>query len=83
MKMFAPLSSTDNIGHYSTFIAMCDKNHAELPIGDTGMPSAANSDLGNCPVCPSFTFLSKTEKKTPLKSILSYLVQSNTEETEM
>lgn len=60
--MFTPLSSTDNNGHYCTFIEICSKKKDELPIGDYGMPSAAGSDLGNCPYCPWFTFLSKTEK---------------------
>ena len=51
MKMFAPQPSTDNEGHYCTFLKMCSKHKDELSIVDNGMPSAADSDLGNCP-CP-------------------------------
>ena len=67
MKMFAPQPSTDNEGHYCTFLEMCSKHKDELSIGDNGMPSAADSNLGNCPSCPSFTFLSKTEKERHIK----------------
>ena len=67
MKMFSPVASTRFEGHYCTFMEMCDKNPEELPIGDTGMPSAANSSLGKCPCCPYFTFLSKTEKERHMK----------------
>ena len=52
MKMFSPVASTRFEGHYCTFMEMCNKNPEELPIGDTGMPSAANSSLGKCPCCP-------------------------------
>lgn len=67
MKMFASLPSAADEGHYYTFLELCEMDHNVLPTGDTGMPSAVQSDLQSCEHCPAFTFLSKSEKERHLK----------------
>ena len=62
MKFFYPLPSGQNVGHYCTFLEMCNKKQDQLPIADTYLPSF-EKELGRCPHCPNYVFLSKTEKK--------------------
>ncbi|KAL5502955.1 hypothetical protein EMCRGX_G009817 [Ephydatia muelleri] len=45
---------------------MCTKNPEELPNADTHLPSYGKN-LGNCPHCPDFVFLSKTAKNRHLQ----------------
>ena len=68
MKFFYPLPSGQNVGHYCTFLEMCNKKQDQLPIADTYLPSF-EKELGHCPHCPNYVFLPKTEKKTSLSSV--------------
>ena len=62
MQMFYPAPSAQHPGHYCTFLEMCNKDKNDLPLPDSNLPTF-NKDLGRCPHCPDYVFLSKTEKK--------------------
>ena len=66
MKLFYPMPSKEHKDHYYTFLDMCTKKPEELPNADTHLPSY-DKNLGNCPHCPDFVFLSKTAKKRHLQ----------------
>ena len=63
MILLNPQPSEIHPGHYSTFLAMCELEHTKLLKDDSAIPSSQASDLGRCPDCPTFSFLSSTEKK--------------------
>lgn len=58
--MFNPQVSNSFQEHY---LEMCKLEPKELISDYSLMPSSQNLELGRCPICPAFTFLSKTEKK--------------------
>ena len=58
MKFFYPRPSGQNVGHYCTFLEMCNKKQDQLPVADTYLPSF-EKELGHCPHCPNYVFLSK------------------------
>lgn len=58
-KLFNPMTSDANPGHYCTFLEMCERPSVnDLPEGDEGIPTGS---VGKCGNCKSFCFSSKTE----------------------
>ena len=63
MILFSPMPNREHLGHYCTFLEMCEKEETELTSLDDGMPSAENG-IGSCSHCPAYVFLSATSSTT-------------------
>ena len=59
MRFPSPSQSAVYKGHYNTFLQ--ETIHTSKRFGDAGQPKAEEKALGSCPICPSFSFKSKTE----------------------
>lgn len=60
MRLPSPSQSSVYKGRYNTFLQ--ETMNTSKRFGDTGQPNAEKKALGSCPICPSFSFKSKTEK---------------------
>ena len=62
-KLFRPEESENHPGQYATFLELCQLPPENIKDDDQNQPSVVESDLGQCTICPSYSFSSKTEKK--------------------
>ena len=54
-------TSKEGIEHFMTFLEQCQLASTDI-FSDKAMPSGSEKNLDRCDVCPSWSFLSKTEK---------------------
>jgi len=59
-----PIPSPTYENHYMTFLEMCEIGNEFLITGNAGLPCSI--DIGCCPFCDAYVFLSETEKKRHL-----------------
>ena len=62
-KLTNPISSNTHPGHYLTFLESSKLLGEDIKTGNDGLPSAADVQKQNCPMCPSYAFNSETERK--------------------